>query len=269
MKEFKTFLTIAGSDCIGGAGLQADIKTAQALGFYSASAVTCVTAQNSRGLQSVSKVSDKTLRRQLDCIFDDFTPDCIKIGMIPDPWAVKVIGDALRHYPHGVVVLDPVLAPTKGHGCYKPSAMARAILDNLRDVVDIITPNRREIKELALAANADPVIAKYLHGHAVEYLSHIMAEQGIPWLLVTGSDSASDILYDDEGRVTEFYGETVKTPNLHGTGCVFSSALACMLALGMPVPEAVAAAKDFLTDGLKAYSGLTFGSGYGPANFFI
>lgn len=267
-KSFKTFLTIAGSDCIGGAGIQADIKTAQCFDRYSASAVTCITSQNSKGVNAIVKVADKTLTRQLESVSADFTPDCIKIGMLCDASAVETVGRYLDTYPHGPVVCDTVLGPTKGHRYSRQQDLAKAIVRFMAGKVDVITPNISELKALALACNADMHVIQAFHHHDIDYMAGVVLENGFPNLLVTGSETACDVLYTEAGK-TEFKLDAVETPNHHGTGCVFSSALACSLADGHELTEAIRIAKEYVNESLFRYRNLTFGSGYGPANFFV
>ncbi len=273
---FKTFLTIAGSDCIGGAGIQADIKTATEIGLYSASAITAITVQNSRGLKKCVPTDEYLLRAQIDAVLNDFIPDAVKIGMLCNRSQVEVLADILETLPGEVsIVLDPVMAPTLGSGfLFDESDTIDSLISRLLPVATVITPNQKEW---------DRVIDSYISRQEQEDKSLICRESLSPGilarklklqnLLITGggTQDSCDTLYASATgyQPSTFKSPYINTPNHHGTGCVFSSAIASYLALGNDLHRAVVKAKEFVNSGLENGKNLKFGHGYGPANFFI
>lgn len=261
----KTFLTIAASDSIGGAGIQADIRTATLLGLYPTCALTAVTAQNSEGVADSADVGCEMLRRQLECVLSDIRPDAVKIGLLPTAEAVKTVAGILRDLRLPVIVLDPVLSPTLG-AAFADDDVADAIVRYLMPVVTLTTPNRPEYDILCQRA-----------GMPVENLCDILLKGGHPDPSeTTESDECADRLIPrlpsggnpESGLLREirvFRSKRIQTDNTHGTGCVLSSAIASFIALGHPVEDAVARAKEFLFNALSRSRHLRFGKGYGPA----
>lgn len=251
----KTALSIAGSDCSGGAGIQADLKTMAMNGVYGMSAITALTAQNTTGVRDIMEVGPEFLEAQLDAVFEDIFPDAVKIGMVSSAELVKVIADRLRHYGARNIVVDPVMAATSGSALMKT------------DAVDVLA---REL--LPLAAVATPNIPE---GEALSGLSirsredmeraaqTISGRFSCPVLLKGGHAlfDADDLLCAD-GALTWFHGERIDTPNTHGTGCTLSSAIAANLAKGFPLGAAVKQAKEYVSGALAA--GLDLGKGAGP-----
>ena len=251
----KTALSIAGSDCSGGAGIQADLKTMAMNGVYAMSAITALTAQNTTGVKDIMEVSPQFLEAQLDAVFEDIFPDAVKIGMVSSAVLVKVIADRLRHYGARNIVVDPVMAATSGSALMKT------------DAVDVLA---REL--LPLAALATPNIPE---GEALSGLSirnredmeraarTISSRFSCPVLLKGGHAlcDADDLLCAG-GTLTWFHGERIDTSNTHGTGCTLSSAIAANLAKGFPPEAAVKRAKEYVSGALAA--GLDLGKGAGP-----
>ncbi len=250
-------LTIAGSDCSGGAGIQADIKTMTAHNVFAMSAITALTAQNTTGVYGVLEVSPEFVGRQLDCIFTDIFPDAIKIGMVSNSEIIEVIVDKLKKYNANNIVVDPVMISTSGSRLLNEEAM-NAIITKLLPIADIITPNIPEAEALANIdikntedmVEAAGIIATLLNGKILIKGGHL-------------TDTADDLLYI-EGRPIWVSGARINNPNTHGTGCTLSSAIACNLAKGYPIPESVTKAKEYITGALKA--GLNLGKGSGPLN---
>ena len=251
----KKLLTIAGSDCSGGAGIQADLKTFAAHGCYGMSAITALTAQNTLGVTAIHAVPPDFVAAQLDAIFTDIAPDAVKIGMVANGELAAVIAAKLKEYEAPQVVLDPVMVSTSGSRLLEESAM-----DALRDVLipaaTLITPNRFEAELLSGLPIGDEeqmeaaalAIARYYSGHILIKGGH-------------SADNADDLLYSG-GEMIWLRGERIDNPNTHGTGCTLSSAIACNLAAGATVRAAVRSAKLYLTGALKA--GLDLGAGPGP-----
>ena len=253
----KTVLTIAGSDCSGGAGIQADIKTMTAHRVYAMSAITALTAQNTTGVYGIRETDPDFLRQQLDCIFTDIRPDAVKIGMVSSEALIGVIAERLAFYGASHIVLDPVMVATSGSRLLAEGA-ARALIETLLPLAEVITPNLPEaevLSGLTIRSKAD-----------MERAAAQIAEHYRGAILIKGghlAETADDLLFQD-GSVRWFAGEHIENPNTHGTGCTLSSAIASNLALGFPLEDAVGKAKDYITGALRA--GLDLGSGSGPLN---
>lgn len=253
----KKILTIAGSDCSGGAGIQADLKTITAHKMYGMSAITALTAQNTTGVYGVLEISPEFVGQQLDCIFNDIYPDAIKIGMVSSVEIIKVIAKKLIEYKAKNIVVDPVMFSTSGHALISKDAM-NTLISELLPLGDVITPNISEAEGLCgfkienkedMLRSAE-VISKMLKGCVLIKGGHL-------------ADSADDLLYS-EGKTIWFKGEKINNPNTHGTGCTLSSAIACNLAKGFEMEQSVKNAKAYITGALKA--DLNLGKGRGPLN---
>ncbi len=253
----KKVLTIAGSDCSGGAGIQADIKTITAHKMYAMSAITALTAQNTTGVYGVLEVSPEFVGRQLDCIFTDIRPDAVKIGMVANAAIIGIISDKLKEYEAENIVLDPVMIATSGGKLLGDDAVD-ALVGRLLPLADVITPNIPEAESLCgfhIGSREDMLRAA----------RHISRNTGRRALVKGGhlAGSADDLLIDG-GREYWFAARKIENPNTHGTGCTLSSAIACNLALGLPIAESIRNAKDYITGALS--DGLDLGKGSGPLN---
>jgi len=249
-------LTIAGSDCSGGAGIQADLKTIAAHGMYGMSAITALTAQNTTGVYGVLEASADFVGQQIDCVFDDIRPDAVKIGMVANADIISTIADRLRRYEACNVVVDPVMVSTSGCRLIGEDA-GEALVRLLLPCADIITPNMPE----AAALCGFPVV----DAESMTAAARAIGEMTPGAVLVKGghaADTADDLLVLGDGQEVWLRGRHVPTVNTHGTGCTLSSAIACELARGARMEEAVAAAKRYLTGALEA--GLDLGRGPGP-----
>ncbi len=253
----KRILTIAGSDCSGGAGIQADIKTITAHKMYAMSAITALTAQNTTGVYGVVEVSPEFVGQQMDCIFNDIYPDAIKIGMVSSVEIIKVISKKLMEYKAKNIVVDPVMFSTSGHPLISKDAMD-TLINELLPLGDIITPNISEAEGLCgfkvestedMIKSAE-VISKMLKGCVLIKGGHL-------------AESADDLLYV-RGTAIWFKGKKINNPNTHGTGCTLSSAIACNLANGLDIEQSVNDAKGYITGALK--DNLDLGKGRGPLN---
>ena len=250
-------LTIAGSDCSGGAGIQADIKTITAHKMYAMSAITALTAQNTTGVYGILDAGAEFVALQLDCIFKDIRPDAIKIGMVSNTETINAISDKLTEYSAENIVVDPVMVATSGSNLMRDGSV-RALTDRLFPIAALITPNISEAEILSgMKINSkDDMIS------AAEKIAP-MTKGGV---LIKGghlADTADDLLYIN-GCAEWFTSPRIDNPNTHGTGCTLSSAIACNLAAGYTVSEAVKNAKKYITDALNAK--LDLGLGSGPLN---
>ena len=147
MKHYIPILSIAGSDCSGGAGIQADLKTISALGSYAATAITAITVQNTCGVSDIFPVPAETVKAQIAAVMEDIHPEAIKIGMVNDPSVIRVIAESIRTYHPRYVVLDPVMVSTSGHKLIKDEAI-QLITAELMPLADLITPNLKEAEVL-------------------------------------------------------------------------------------------------------------------------
>lgn len=252
-------LTVAGSDPSGGAGIQADLKTATALGVYGATVITAVTVQDTTGVHAVHPVPLDIVRGQLRSVLDDLDVRAVKVGMLGSPALVALVADLLADVPN--VVLDPVMVSTSGHRLLPRNAQA-AIRDLLVPRSTLVTPNLPEAV----------VLTGLETGAAPEQLARGLVGLGAGAALVKGGHgsggSSDDVLLDSEGP-TWFRAERVATPHTHGTGCTLSAAVAAHLALGATLREAVGSAKDYLTEALVSGATRQVGSGRGPVDHLV
>jgi len=284
-------LTVAGSDSGGGAGIQADLKTFAALGVYGASAVTALTAQNTRGVRAIHVAPAAIVRAQIEAVLDDFDVRAIKIGMLASAEVVEAVADGLRvswklappltlPLPAGgerqgegrgdrplapraakrpFIIYDPVMVASSGDALAGAGFVA-AVRARLLPLVDCLTPNLAEAAALigeGVAAGEEEMAAQ---GRALLAL-------GPRAVLMKGGhlagDEAVDLLVTAQG-VRRFAAPRLASPNLHGTGCTLSSAIAAHIALGADLAEAVAAAKDFVGAAIARGRDVKLGEGPGP-----
>lgn len=258
----KRVLTIAGSDCSGGAGIQADLKTMTAYGMYGMSAITALTVQNTQGVFDICEPDVKYLKGQLDVIFSDIMPDAVKVGMLSSPEVVKTVSQALKQHKPARVVVDPVMVSTSGYALMKESAAGEA-MEELYSLATVLTPNLSETNVLLGMAGLE---ARVENRADMERAALGLSDYFKTAVLVKGghlSDGADDCL-GEQGEVSWFTGERIETKNTHGTGCTLSSAIACGLAAGWSLKKSVECAKWYLQKALKADPKL--GHGNGPVN---
>ncbi len=260
--KLKTVLTIAGSDCSGGAGIQADIKTMTMNGVYAMSVITALTAQNTTGVRSIQESTPDFLKQQLDAIFEDIHPDAVKIGMVASSELIRCIADRLRYYKAENVVVDPVMVATSGSALMQNEAV-QTLTEELLPIAALVTPNIPE--------------AQVLSGRTINNREEMMsAAQAISEkyhcaVLLKGGHSindANDLLYA-EGTWTWFHGQRIENPNTHGTGCTLSSAIASNLAKGFTLEASVRRAKEYISEALAAQLDLGKGSGPMQHNFAL
>ncbi len=253
----KTALSIAGSDCSGGAGIQADLKTMTMNGVYSMSAITALTAQNTTGVTGIMEVTPDFLVQQIDMIFTDIRPDAVKIGMVSSAKLIEAIADRLRHYQAKNIVVDPVMVATSGSRLLESDAVV-TLKQELLPLAAIATPNIPEAEILS----GIPIQNAHDMEAAAKYISKTY---GCAVLLKGGHsvNDANDLLYSN-GSAKWFRGKRIHNPNTHGTGCTLSSAIASNLAKGYDLETAVQRAKDYISGALADM--LDLGQGSGPMN---
>lgn len=264
MKKYPCILSIAGSDCSGGAGIQADLKTISALGGYAATAITAITVQNTTGVRAIHAVPPVFVRGQIEAVMEDIRPDAVKIGMINDIEIVKVIAFCLRKYAPRHTVFDPVMVSTSGHKLIEDDAIG-ALTTELMPLAEVITPNLRE--------------AEVLTGHPITNVEDMKAAAtellglGSRAVLLKGGHLEGGRMCDvlqvaGEDQPHLYTSDKIESRNTHGTGCTLSSAIATYLALGHPLPQAVERAKSYVTGGIRAGRDVQIGAGHGPLNHF-
>lgn len=253
--ELKAVLTIAGSDSIGGAGIQADIKTMLANGVYAMSAVTALTAQNTQGVAAIMDASPEFLAAEIDAVFDDIRPAAVKIGMVSAAALIKVIAGRLRAHKAENIVVDPVMVATSGARLLDEDA-SDSLTAELFPFAALITPNLPELELLT----GDSIASRE---ERIDAARKLAAKWGCAVLSKGGhtKKSADDILVTD-GETTVFPGTRIDTKNTHGTGCTLSSAIAANLAKGASLTAAIRQAKDYVAGALAA--DLKMGKGHGP-----
>ena len=252
--KLKTALTIAGSDCSGGAGIQADLKTMTMNGVYAMSAITALTAQNTTGVFSIQEVTPEFLRQQIDAVFEDIYPDAVKIGMVSSSELIRVIAERLTAHKAKNVVIDPVMVATSGSSLMKTDAV-KTLINELMPLATLVTPNIPEaqvLSGLTIAGKDDMVTA------AKKISEHCHCA-----VLLKGGHSINDAndLLIANGETMWFTGKRIDNPNTHGTGCTLSSAIAANLAKGYCLAESVQRAKDYISGALAAMLDLGHGSG--------
>ena len=253
----KTALTIAGSDCSGGAGIQADLKTMTMNGVYAMSVLTALTAQNTTGVRSIMEVTPEFLKDQMDAVFEDIRPDAVKIGMVSSGQLIDVIAERLVYHKAVNIVVDPVMVATSGSKLIADKALV-VLKEKLLPLATVVTPNIPEAEILAdrkIENKADMLeVAKII---SEAYHCAVLCKGG------HSINDANDLLYFD-GKYQWFYGQRIDNPNTHGTGCTLSSAIAANLAKGCDLETSVQRAKEYISGALADM--LDLGQGSGPMN---
>lgn len=264
MKTYARALTIAGSDSGGGAGIQADLKTFAALGCYGMSAITALTAQNTKAVTGIMPVPPAFIAKQLEAVLSDIGTDAVKIGMLHSAEVIEQVAKTLVQFGVKTIVLDPVMVAKSGDKLLQDEAVD-ALKTCLLPIASVITPNLPETSVLL--------------GRSVETLAD-MQQAAIDLtalcpgaILVKGghlpSNESTDLLYLSANDQHWFPTSRIQTGNSHGTGCTLSSAIAAGLARGLSVVDAVSAAKAYLTQALRAGATYELGHGHGPVHHFF
>ena len=261
MRTYRTVLSIAGSDSIGGAGIQADLKTFSALGVYGMTAITALTAQNTQSVLHIMPASEQNLQLQLDAVFTDVVPDAVKIGMLHNEALIDVVIKAIDRYRPRNIVLDPVMISTSGCALLSPTSVD-LLKNELMPRCNIVTPNLLEAQALAGHKITD-IRSLYAAG---EELTKLCAAVLIKGGHSEGND-VSDYLFEVGKECPVCYTiKRVDTVNTHGTGCTLSSAIAANLALGYDLHTSVARAKDYISKAISEGADVAFGLNNGPVN---
>ena len=253
-------LTIAGSDCSGGAGIQADIKAISALGGYAASVITAVTAQNTTGVQGIQAMPVEIIRQQIASVFDDLAPAAVKTGMVFCPEVVRVIAEGIKHYRPKCVVCDPVMVAASGDRLITDETI-QCIQDELFPLCSIITPNLREAsllvgRELAQVDEVEEAALELNRKHRIAVVIKSVR---------LSDDEICDVFCPQEGGPVErIVSPFVHTNNLHGSGCTLSSAVAALLGRGYDMTEAVRRAKHYVAESIAWGKDMHIGHGKGP-----
>ncbi len=282
-------LTIAGSDCSGGAGIQADLKTFAAHGVYGMSVITAVTAQNTLGVSAIHAIPSEIVGQQLEAVLSDIPPAAIKIGMLGDPDTINVVAAQLKQFKNSIaetsvqtqpqakvqtkaqakvpIVLDPVMISSSGHKLISDHAL-EALVENLIPIADVITPNTAELRALVeyFGIEKQEITNQNQLEQATVMLSEKLQEsnQAAPAIFSKGGHlqgAATDFLLHSDTR-DWFTTERIDNPNTHGTGCTLSSAIAIHLAKQQSLKAAVENAKDYVTQAIEKQ--LDLGQGIGP-----
>jgi hydroxymethylpyrimidine/phosphomethylpyrimidine kinase len=251
-------LTIAGSDSGGGAGIQADLKTFAALGVYGLSALTAITAQNTQGVRAAQDLPPELVEAQIDAVLEDIGADVAKTGMLSNARIIEAVARSVTRW-HVRLVIDPVMVAKGGDLLLQPEAI-QTLSTVLLPLAEVITPNLPEAEVLTgtHAETLDEMRAAAQRIHAL----------GPRHVVVKGGHRVADPVdvYFDGKRFVELRTERIETRHTHGTGCTFSAAITAFVARGLPVDEAIASAKNYITEAIRHAPGL--GNGYGPVGHF-
>ena len=258
MKPKCKILIIAGSDSSGGAGVQADIKTATALGGYAMTAITSITAQNTTGVKSVFPINSKEVEKQIIYTCKDIKPDVVKIGMIYSKQVAISIFKSLKKLKIKKIILDPVMVAKGGANLINSSAI-KTLKSKLIKQTFLITPNIPE--------------AEVLSGIKINTLDDaktagkILLKLGTKNVLIKGGHQNSKLVKDiylNRREMIVFKNKRIKTRNTHGTGCTLSSAITTFLSCGKPLKISCDLGIKYVNQAIK--SNLNYGKGHGPIN---
>ena len=255
----KKVLTIAGSDCSGGAGIQADLKTFSAHGVFGMSVIVSVVAENTSRVIDIQDITPEMIEKQIDAVFEDIEVDAVKVGMLSTPECMRAVAGKLLQYKPEHVVIDPVMYAKNGCPLMDPSAVD-ALIETILPLADVLTPNIPEAERITgmeIRSVTD-----------MEAAARKIHDMGSKTVVVKGGHAignALDVLFDGK-QMHHFETERIATKNTHGTGCTVSSAIASQLALGMDICKAVEKAKVYVTTAIT--HSLAIGKGCGPTHHF-
>ncbi|NMB29993.1 MAG: bifunctional hydroxymethylpyrimidine kinase/phosphomethylpyrimidine kinase [Clostridiales bacterium] len=255
----KKVLSVAGSDCSGGAGIQADLKTFSAHGVFGMTVITSVVAENTCRVIEFQDVRPDIIAKQIDAVFEDIPPDAVKVGMLSCRETMLTVAEKLREWGAQNVVIDPVMYAKNGCELMDSSAIDTLIAEVI-PLADVLTPNIPEAEKITgmtIQTRDDMIKA-----------AHEIHKGGCKAVIIKGGHSdgdATDILFDGK-EVYSYSSPRIDTKNTHGTGCTFSSSVAANLANGNTFDKSVGLAKDYITGAIE--HSLPIGKGHGPTNHF-
>ena len=258
MKPKSKILIIAGSDSSGGAGIQADIKTVTALGGYAMTAVTAVTIQNTRGVDSVIPIKPKDIKNQILFTCKDINPNAIKIGMLHSSQVINTVAKVLKNIKSSKIVLDPVMVAKRGARLINESAI-KTLKNELIKKVYLITPNIPEAEVLTKT--------KIKSLEDMIYSANILLKFGVKNVLLKGGHRKSKYMKDvflNKKEIKIFTNKKIRTTNTHGTGCTLSSAIATFLSCGKPLKKSCELGIKYVNQAIG--SNPNYGKGHGPIN---
>jgi hydroxymethylpyrimidine/phosphomethylpyrimidine kinase len=241
-------LTIAGSDCSAGAGLQADLKTFSALGIYGVTAATCVVAEVPGKVSRIDPVGSQTVAEQIELLLTKYPVAAIKTGLLFSPEIVEVVATILERRAAKIpIVIDPVMIATSGDRLLQPAAID-LYQSRLFPLATLITPNLPEAAALSgLAVRDLDEMRAAGQALAVKYKTRVLLKGGH-----LNGEQATDLLFE-QGAITEYSSQFVRGIATHGTGCTYSAAITAGLAHGLSLHEAIVRAKDFITRALREH----------------
>ena len=252
-------MTVAGSDSGGGAGVQADLKTFAALGVYGASTLTAITAQNTVAVTAVHELPTELIAAQIEAVVSDIGVDSVKTGMLSSSKIVEIVAKELERHGIRNLVVDPVMVAKSGAPLLREEAVD-SVRTRLIPLAALVTPNVPEAETLTgLKVETDEDMREAARRIIVMGAGAVVVKGG------HREGPATDLYYDGADFV-EFSSERFETANTHGTGCTFASAAAAGLAQGKSVVEAVALAKEYVTEAIR--HSYPLGQGHGPVHHF-
>lgn len=259
MKRYPIVFTIAGSDCIGGNGAQADLKTITALGAYAATAITAITVGNTTGLKSLLPIPQETIKKQIETVMEDIRPDIVKLGLLNDIQTIQTVGDCLRKYYPKYVIYDPVMLNAEGFR-YMLKENIGIIRKELLPFTNLIVMNCQEAELLC------DIPIKTVED--MKKAAEIFTLNNNCTVLIKSGDRYEDELYDvlrtPAGKEWIFRSDMIYTRNSHGVSCTFSAAIATYLALGHNMENAVIHAREFVQQAILYGNDVKIARGQGP-----
>jgi hydroxymethylpyrimidine/phosphomethylpyrimidine kinase len=259
VRKIHKALTIAGSDSGAGAGIQADLKTFAALGVYGTSAITAITAQNTRGVKKIFELEPELIAAQIDAVIEDIGAAAVKTGMLCNSAIIEVVAEKIREHRLTNLVVDPVMVAKSGDVLLRADAIG-ALKSRLIPLATVVTPNIPEAEQLTHVRGTRP--------QDLKDAARKIIDMGARSVVIKGGHRkgpAVDLFYDGKLFRT-FSAARVRTKNTHGTGCTFSAAIAAYLAKGEKLEQAVARAKTYMTAAIR--KGFAVGSGHSPVHHF-
>lgn len=258
--KYPSVLTIAGSDCSGGAGIQADLKTFAALGCFGTSAITAVTVQNTLGTSKIHNLPPELVQEQVIAVMEDIKCGAIKIGMVHNRQLIEAIAMVLKNYAIPII-FDPVMVASSGDRLIENEAV-ETLKKLLFPLCTIVTPN---LDEAAVLTSMKINTVREMKKAAIRLI-----EEGCKAVLIKGGHLKGpelfDLYFDQQGNQQLFTSIRIDTNNTHGTGCTLSSAIAAFMAMGYELLMAIEMAKIYVHQAIENGKNVKTGNGHGPLN---